>query len=102
MKISSDPGIASALDTWLRAEEPSLQSPAAPVHAAASVNAAIPARYGAAPARDSAEALLALDVWNGSGPSRELASLSAAPRPPDAEPPSSVQGWTDYIFQPLH
>jgi hypothetical protein len=97
MKISSDPGIASALDAWLRAEEPSVQGPRA---VAADHVPAAPAN-AAAQAGDGAEALLDLDVWNGSGLSRELASLSAAPRPGDAEPPSSVQGWTDYIFQPL-
>jgi hypothetical protein len=96
MKISSDPGMASALDTWLRAEEPGAQSPrsaVADLRPAAPVNAPTPAR-------DTAEALLELDVW-GSARSRELASLSAAPQPRDTEPLSSVQGWTDYIFQPL-
>jgi hypothetical protein len=87
MKVSSDPGMASALDTWLRAAEAS--TPTQPSGVADLIASTPPA--ATVPARDGAEALLDLDVWGG----------SAAPLRGFGSPPSTVQSWADYIFQPL-
>lgn len=114
MKISSDPGMVSALETWLRgsAEPEGLPSSAdGPAQASAGLDhiqvsaggdpALQVSNNGAAVPRDSAEGLLELDVWKGMpGGTRQLAS-SALFQPRAAEPASAIQGWTEHIFQPL-
>jgi hypothetical protein len=106
MKISSDPGMVSALETWLRdtadaqASGPASSGPQIQV-SAGSEPALQVSNNGAAAPRDSAEGLLELDVWKGvPDGSRQLAS-SALFQARATEPASVIQGWTDHIFQPL-
>ena len=101
MKISSDPGMVSALETWLR----DTADAQAPDHTSSglahtSSGPQIQVSAGSEP-RDSAEGLLELDVWKGvPDGSRRLAS-SAPFQPRAAEPAGVIQGWTEHIFQPL-
>ena len=98
MKISSDPGMVSALETWLRdtADTQALEGALSGGEPALQVS-----NNGATAPRDSAEGLLELDVWRGlADGSRQLAS-SALFQPRAAEPAGAIQGWTEHIFQPL-
>jgi hypothetical protein len=105
MKISSDPGMVSALETWLRdtadAEVLAHTSSGLAQVPAGSEPALQVSNNGATAPRDSAEGLLELDVWK-SVPdgSRQLTS-SALFQPRAAEPAGVIQGWTEHIFQPL-
>lgn len=103
MKISSDPGMVSALETWLR----DTADAEALAHASSdrAVSEGIPSGEGpqiqATAPRDSAEALLDLDLWKGiPDGSRQLTS-SALFQPRAAESAGIIQGWTEHIFQPL-
>ncbi len=113
MKISSDPGMVSALETWLRdtADTQALDhrssglaytSSGPQIQVAAGSEPALQvSNNGATAPRDSAEGLLELDVWNGaSDGSRQLIS-SALFQPSATEPAGVIQGWTEHIFQPL-
>jgi len=96
MKISSDPGMVSPLETWLRdtAEVVAPQTSLAGESTATVSNSATPTR-------DSAEGLLELDIWNGAPEGSRLLSASASFQPTAAEPAGAIQGWADHIFQPL-
>jgi hypothetical protein len=101
MKISSDPGMVSALETWLR----DTADAEALAHTSSDRAVSEPAlqafNNGATAPRDSAEGLLDLDVWKGvPDGSRQLTS-SALFQPRAAEPAGVIQGWTEHIFQPL-
>lgn len=106
MKISSDPGMVSALETWLR----DTANAEALAHGSAGPQIQVPpgsepalqvSNSGATAPRDSAEGLLELDVWKGvPDGSRQLTS-SALFQPRAAEPAGVIQGWTEHIFQPL-
>jgi hypothetical protein len=104
MKISSDPGMVSALETWLRdsADAEALAPGLAPIQVSAGSEPALQvSNSGATTPRDSAAGLLELDVWRGvADGSRQLAS-SALFQPRAAEPAGAIQGWTEHIFQPL-
>jgi hypothetical protein len=107
MKISSDPGMVSALETWLRdtADAEALAhtsaGPAQIQVSPSSEPALQVSNSGASAPRDSAEGLLELDVWKGvPGGSRQLTS-SALFQPRAVEPAGVIQGWTEHIFQPL-
>lgn len=110
MKISSDPGMVSALETWLRdtVDAEALAHGSAGLSAgpqiqvsAGSEPALQVSNSGATAPRDSAEGLLELDVWKGvPDGSRQLTS-SALFHPRAAEPAGVIQGWTEHIFQPL-
>jgi hypothetical protein len=127
MKIAAGIPQASALDVWLRDAEitetknqalastdgplatASADNPATAAAdkaaAASGTNAMAAARANSAAAsdtaspRDTAEILLDLDVWNGSGSSRAL--TSSAPPPADDGPDTPAQSWTEHIFGPL-
>lgn len=107
MKISSDPGMVSALETWLRdtADPEALAHTSAgltqnPVSAGSEPALRI-SNNGATAPRDSAEGLLELDVWKSvPGGSRQL-TTSALFQPRATEPAGVIQGWTEHIFQPL-
>jgi len=96
MKISSDPGMVSPLETWLRdtAEVVAPQS-----HVAGEATPAV--SNSTTPSRDSAEGLLELDIWNGAPDGSRLLGASATLQPRTGEPASVIQGWADHIFQPL-
>ena len=97
MKISSDPGMVSALETWLRDTADAEALP----HASCGEPALQVSNSGATAPRDSTEGLLELDVWKGvPDGSRQLTS-SALFQPRAAEPAGVIQGWTEHIFQPL-
>jgi len=102
MKISSDPGMVSALETWLRdAADTEALGPAQIQVPAGSEPALQVSNNGATAPRDSAEGLLELDLWKGvPDGSRQLTS-SALFQPRAAEPAGAIQGWTEHIFQPL-
>jgi hypothetical protein len=98
MKISSDPGMVSALETWLRdtADPEALAHPSS----GSEPTLQLPNSATSAP-RDSAEGLLELNVWNGiPDGSRQLTS-PALFQTRATEPAGVIQGWTDHIFQPL-
>ena len=99
MKISSDPGMVSALETWLR---DSAQMPAHDASGPADLEPALQVSNNAATApRDSAEGLLELDLWKGAPDSSRQLVSSALFQPRAAEPAGVIQGWTEHIFQPL-
>ena len=120
MKISSDPGMVSALETWLRdtadtqaldhtssdravsGEGLAYTSSGPQIQVAAGGEPALQVSNNAATApRDSAEGLLELDVWKGaSDGSRQLTS-TALFQPHATEAAGVIQGWTEHIFQPL-
>ncbi|HEY6927752.1 MAG TPA: hypothetical protein VI653_30030 [Steroidobacteraceae bacterium] len=104
MKISSDPGMVSALETWLR-DTANLDIPApgvAPSQASLSGETASQVfNNGPTAPRDSAEGLLELDVWKGAPDGSRLLTSSALFQPRAAEPAGVIQGWTEHIFQPL-
>jgi hypothetical protein len=90
MKIAADAPGSSALDAWLRNAE-------ATDTTNGTASQVYPRSVGVPPPRDSAEALLNLDVW--SGAARELAT--SAPSPRDSAQDPAAQGWADHIFGPL-
>jgi len=96
MKISSDPGMVSPLETWLRdtAEVVAPQTPLAGESTGTASNSATPSR-------DSAEGLLELDIWNGVPDGSRQLIASVTFQPSAAEPAGAIQGWADHIFQPL-
>jgi len=96
MKISSDPGMVSPLETWLR-DTAEVVAPQA--HATHETTAAVSNRVTSP--RDSAEGLLELDLWNGAPDGSRLLTASVPFQPRGAEPASVIQGWADHIFQPL-
>lgn len=96
MKISSDAGMVSPLETWLR---DTAEVVAPQTHAAGA--SALLASNSATPSRDSAEGLLELDIWNGAPDGSRLLTASATFQPRAAEPTAVVQGWADHIFEPL-
>jgi len=102
MKISSDPGMVSALQTWLRDTADAQAPGAAQSQVSADSEPVLQvSNNGATAPRDSAEGLLELDVWKGvPDGSRQLTS-SALFQPRAAEPAGVIQGWTEHIFQPL-
>jgi|KBSMisStaDraftv2_1062788.scaffolds.fasta_scaffold169403_3 hypothetical protein len=119
MKISSDPGMVSALETWLRdTPDPEgladgsselahtsaglahVPSGLAPV-SAGSEPALQLSNSGATAPRDSAEGLLELDVWKGIPDGSRQLSSPALFQPRAAEAAGIIQGWTEHIFQPL-
>ena len=107
MKISSDPGLVSALETWLRdtADAEALAHGSAGLlqtQTSAGGESPIPQPNSAATApRDSAEGLLELDVWKGMPDGSRQLTSSALFQPRAAEPAGVIQGWTEHIFQPL-
>jgi hypothetical protein len=112
MKISSDPGMVSALETWLR-DTPDADGVApvssGPAHTSSGVvqvsAGSEPAlqsyNSGATAPRDSAEGLLELDVWKGTLDGSRRLSSSAPFQPNATEAAGIIQGWTEHIFQPL-
>ena len=112
MKISSDPGMVSALETWLRdtpdpegladgsSELAHVPSGLAPV-SAGSEPALQLSNSGATAPRGSAEGLLELDVWKGIPDGSRQLSSPALFQPRAAEAAGIIQGWTEHIFQPL-
>ena len=105
MKISSDPGMVSALETWLRdtpdAEGLAHGSSGLVQVSAGSEPALQLSNSGATAPRDSAEGLLELDVWKGTPDGSRQLSSSALFQPNAAEAAGIIQGWTEHIFQPL-
>jgi hypothetical protein len=99
MKISSDPGLVSALETWLR-DAVDVEVPQA--HLSANSEAALLTSDGSvASPRDSAEGLLELDVWNDAPGGSRLLTAAASFQPRTTEPAGVIQAWADHIFQPL-
>lgn len=107
MKISSDPGMVSALETWLRdsADPEALaqtSSGLAQIPMSAGSDPALQvSNNGAIAPRDSAEGLLELDVWKGVPEGSRQLTCSALFQPRATEPAGAIQGWTEHIFQPL-
>lgn len=99
MKISSDPGVISALETWLRdtvdVQAPQAQLPAYGEAELLTSNSAV------ASSRDSAEGLLELNVWNGVPDRSRLLTSAVSFQPRATEPAGVIQAWADHIFQPL-
>lgn len=91
MKVSSNPAQVSALDTWLQGAEAALPAAAAQLGTTESEASTVQAR-------DSAEGLLDLNIWNGS--SAQLRALGAAGVPPQPTD-RFAQAWSDHIFRPL-
>jgi hypothetical protein len=102
MKVIPDSTGASALDTWLRAADPdyvherTARDGVSQDYGTQVAAASVAAGDAIAQPRDTAEDLLALDVWNGDAPER-LSSGASSPAPANA----SVQQWAEHIFSPL-
>jgi hypothetical protein len=106
MKISSDPGMVSALETWLRdaadAEGLASEDGLAQIQASAGSEPVLQvSNSGATTTRDSAEGLLELDVWKGIPDGSRQLSSSALFQPHATQAAGVIQGWTEHIFQPL-
>jgi hypothetical protein len=110
MKVFSTPAPASALETWLRDVQNEAEVAAGTgVHGAVATAASLPELSSALsaglaqPARDTAEGLLDLNVWNGAeAGSRRLISTAPAPDVPEGgEPLAAAQRWAEHIFQSL-
>jgi hypothetical protein len=101
MKISSDPGMVSALETWLRdtVEVEGLAQESAGL--ANGEAASLTSNSPVASSRDSAEGLLELNVWNGVPDGSRLLTAAASFQPHTTEPAGVIQAWADHIFQPL-
>jgi len=92
MKVVPESSGVSALDTWLRdAGVPARASEQAPVATPPAANEAIQQP------RDTAEDLLALDIWSGRPPG-QLRTVDF-PALPNAD--ATVQHWAEHIFSPL-
>jgi hypothetical protein len=92
MKVVPDSSGVSALDTWLRdAGVPAGASEHVPVATPPAASEAIQQP------RDTAEDLLALDIWSGRPPG-QLRTVDF-PALPNAD--ATVQHWADHIFSPL-
>jgi len=99
MKVFGDSAPLSALNTWPAGHEDAAASQATGEGEAASLASST---EPSAPARDSAESLLDLNVWS-SGPAaaHQLLTSAAAPRTDGTASAPAAQAWTDHIFQPL-
>lgn len=98
MKISSDPGMVSALETWLR-DTAEAEPPVA--HGPVSETASPVSNNPLTSPRDSVEGLLELDVWNGAPAGSRQLSTASTFQPRAAEPAGLIQAWADHIFHPL-
>lgn len=95
MKVSSANSQTSALDTWLH-DSDSIEA-GAPSGASRSAPGAT-GQAGGVSGRDSAEALLGLDVWDGDAAvGHRLVTAIAAPE----STPGAAQAWAAHIFAPL-
>jgi len=100
MKISSDPGMVSALEMWLR-DSADAEALAQTSSGPAGEPALQVSNIGVTAPRDSAEGLLELDVWKGAPDGSRQLTSSALFQARATEPAGVIQGWTEHIFQPL-
>jgi hypothetical protein len=103
MKVFSAPAPASALDLWLRETGTEADAASAASRASLAEPFSVPPVSDATQARDMAEGLLDLDVWNGAAqPSRSLTTTAGPPYGLAGQVPlAAAQGWAEHIFETL-
>jgi hypothetical protein len=98
MKISSDPGTVSALETWLRDTE---EAEPLLVHGPVGEPPAPVSNNPVTSPRDSFEGLLELDVWNGAPAGSRQLNSAIMFEPRASDPTGLIQAWAEHIFHPL-
>jgi len=98
MKVVPHPSGVSALDTWLRdAGAPARAPDQVPAAGSNTASTTFPVSHASQQPRDTAEDLLALDIWSGRQP-EQLRTVDF-PAGPDMD--ATVQHWAEHIFGPL-